>query len=50
MIPINLKEIAILNIRGIDYRCIINGIRKSETANLLQIAHLARRGDDFEIK
>ena len=33
---INLKNIAILNIWGVDYLCIINRISKSDAANLLQ--------------
>ena len=30
MVLMNLSNIAILNIYGADYRCIINGISKSE--------------------
>ena len=37
---INLNNIAILNIRGVDYRCIIDGISKTDAANLLQNADL----------
>ena len=40
MMSINLNDIAILNIRGVDYRCIINRIRKSDTVDLLQNADL----------
>ena len=37
MMYINLSDIAILNIKGADYPCIINGISKNEEAmNLLQ--------------
>ena len=36
MMSINLNNIAILNIKGIDYHCIINGISKSDSVNLLQ--------------
>ena len=32
---INLNDIAILNILGVDYRCIINGISKSEAVKVL---------------
>ena len=32
----NLDSIAILNINGVDYHCIINEIRKSEAINSLQ--------------
>ena len=40
MMSVNLNDIAILNIRDVDYRCIINGIDKKETASLLQNANL----------
>ena len=33
---LNLSDIAILNIKGTDYCCIINGIRKSEAIDLIQ--------------
>ena len=33
----NLSDIAILAIKGSDYRCIISGISKSEAINLMQI-------------
>ena len=34
MMSINLNDIAILNINGADYLCIINGISKNESLNL----------------
>ena len=37
------KDIAIFNIRGVDYHCIINGINKSEAVNLLQNADLRKK-------
>ena len=37
---INLNDIAISNIRDVDYRCIINGISKNDATNLLQNANL----------
>lgn len=40
MMSVNFNDIAILNIRGVDYRCIINRIRKSDTVNLQQNADL----------
>ena len=43
MISINLDDIAILNIRGVDYRCVVNGISKSKTVNLLQNADLSEK-------
>ena len=36
MMSINLNDIAISNIHGIDYCCIISGTSKSEAVNLLQ--------------
>ena len=36
MMSVNLINIAILNIWNVDYRCIINGISKSQAVNLLQ--------------
>ena len=43
MIFINLNDIAILNINGADYRCIINGISTSDVVNLLQKTDLTER-------
>ena len=36
MISMNLSDIAILNIEGADYHCIISGISNSEATNLLK--------------
>ena len=36
----NLSHIAILNIHGVDYRCIICRINKGEAVNILQKADL----------
>ena len=36
MMSMNLSDIAILNIKNADYRCIIKEINKSETIKLLQ--------------
>ena len=36
MISVNLTNIAILNIKGFDYRCIISLVSKNEAINLLQ--------------
>ena len=41
MISLDLNYIAILNIDGVDYGCIINGISKSEAINLLENANLS---------
>ena len=35
MMSMNLSDIVILNIHGANYRCIINGISKSEAINLM---------------
>ena len=40
MISMNLDDIAILNIEGSDYHCIISLISKNETRNLIQNADL----------
>ena len=40
MMPINIDDIAILNIRGVFYCCIITGISKSDAVNLQQNANL----------
>ena len=36
MVSMNLHNIAILNIKGTDYRCIINLTSKNEAINLMQ--------------
>ena len=38
----NLSNIAILNIKGADYCCIISGISKSEAINLTQNINLTK--------
>ena len=40
----NLNEVAILKIRGVDYRCIIKRISKNDALNLLQNADLSEKG------
>ena len=37
------SDIAILNINGSDYRCIISLIGENETKNLMQNAHLTEK-------
>ena len=39
----NLTNIAILNIKSADYRCIISGISKNEAINLMQDANLIKK-------
>ena len=45
MKSINLSNIAILNIKGSDYHCIITLISKNEPINLLQNADLAEKSE-----
>ena len=40
MMSMNLSNIAILNINGVDYRCIVNKISKIEVVDLLQKADI----------
>ena len=40
---VNLSDIAILNIKGSDYRCIIRLINKNEAINLMQNADLTEK-------
>ena len=48
MMSINLNGIAILNINSVDYRCDINGIRKSEAVNLLQNGDLNKKAGHYK--
>ena len=41
----SLNDIAILNIKGSDYHCIISLISKNEAINLLQNADLTKKGE-----
>ena len=50
MISMNLSNIAILNIKGSDYRCISSLIRKNETTNLIQNADLTEKLDHYKSK
>ena len=43
MMSMNLSDIAILNIKGSDFCCIISLIRKNETINLMQNANLTKK-------
>ena len=43
MMSVNLSNIAILNIKGSDYRCIFSLISKNEAINLMQNADLAEK-------
>ena len=43
MMSMNLSDIAILNIKGSDYCCIISGISKNEVINLMQNTNLTEK-------
>ena len=43
MMSVNLSDIAILNIKSADYRCIVSGISKTEATNLIQNANLTEK-------
>ena len=43
MMPVNLDNIATLNIRCVNYCCIINKISKSDAVNVLQNADLTEK-------
>ena len=43
MMSTNLIDIAILNIKGFDYHCIISGISKNEAINFMQNTDLIER-------
>ena len=47
---INLNDIAILNIRGVDYRCIFNGISKSDGVNVLQNTDMTEKVEYYKDK
>ena len=41
---VNVSDIAIVTVEGIDYRCIIYGISKSDAINLLEYSVFHDRG------
>ena len=43
MMSINLRNIAILNIKGADYHCIVSGTSKSEAINVMQNIALTKK-------
>ena len=47
MMSMNLSDIAILNIKGSDYCCIISLISKNEAINLMQNADLTEKYNIF---
>ena len=48
MMSMNLSNIAIRNIKGSDYRCIISLISKNEAINLMQNADLTEKSGTIE--
>ena len=46
----NLSDIAILNIKGSAYRCIINLTSKNEAINLMQSADLTKKTEHYKSK
>ena len=44
----NLSDIAILNIKGSDYRCSISLISKNETINLMQNAERPKKAEHYK--
>ena len=45
MMSLNLSNIAILNIKGADYRCIISAASKSEAINLMKNNDLTKKAE-----
>ena len=43
MMSMNLSDIAILNIKGSDYGCIVSGISKNEAISLMKNAEIFDR-------
>ena len=43
MMSVNLRDIAILNIKGSDYCCIISLISKNKAMNLMQNSDLTKK-------
>ena len=44
----NLSNIAILNIKGSDYRCIISLISKNEVINVMENADLTKKLEHYK--
>ena len=44
MFYLNISDIAIITVKGVDYRCIIHNIRKSEAIHLLENSVLGDHG------
>ena len=48
MMSINLNDVAILNIKGSDDRCIISGLIKNDAVNLMQNTDLTEKAEHFK--
>ena len=48
MISMKLSDIAILNIKSVDYRCIISEISKSESIILMQNIELTEKVEHYK--
>ena len=48
MMSMNFSKIAILNVKGSDYRCIMSLISKNEAINLLQNANLTKNVEHYK--
>ena len=50
MISVNLRDIAILNIKGSDDYCVISLISKNEAIRLIPNADLNKKVEDYKLK
>ena len=48
MMSMNFSDTTILNIKGYDYRCIINRMSKSEAVNLMQNTDLTKKTEHYK--
>ena len=48
MMCMNFSDIAILNIKRADYHCIVRGISKNETVNLMQNAKMTEKKELYK--
>ena len=48
MVCMNFSDIAILNIKRADYHCIVRGISKNETVNLMQNAKMTEKKELYK--
>ena len=48
MISMNLSNIAILKVHGVDYRCIIIGISKTEATKLMQNIDFSKKVEHYK--